>query len=126
MNASAIGYWPNHFKKASYFSGRFSAKKSHIEPSLGFLGAVVWFLIILMSAGYFLEINSASSLGYDIKAYQKSVSNLKIENQRLKIIIGESAALKKMEDPAQMEKLNLVKVSEYQHLTIMPSGFAKR
>lgn len=126
MNAAAIGYWPNHFKNTSHSTGYFSVKKSRTEPRWEFLGVSICFLIILMSAGYFLEINSAASLGYDIQSYQKSVNDLKMENQKLKVAIGESASLKNIGDPLQIEKLNLVSISDYQYLTITPSSFAKR
>lgn len=126
MNAAAIGYWPNHFKKASFSVDYFSVKKSRTEPRFGFWGAIICFLIVVMSAGYFLEINSVASLGYGMRSYQNSVNDLKTENQKLKVIIGESASLKNMEDPLQIEKLNLVSVSEYQYLTITSSSFAKR
>jgi len=126
MNAAAIGYWPNHFARTSRSAGYSSVKKSRPEPHWGFLGVSICFLIVLMSAGYFLEINSAASLGYDIQSYQKSVNDLKMENQKLKVTIGESASLKNIGDPLQAQKLNLVSISEYQYLTITPSSFAKR
>lgn len=91
-----------------------------------FLGLAVFFLIIASSLGYFAEINGVSSLGYEIKSYQKKIDKLSDENQRMKIIIAEKSSFKKISENGGAEKNNLVGVSDQRYLLISSSGLASR
>lgn len=127
MNISAnTSYYPNYFSGSSYSRRAFSSEKSNVSSRFGFLGIIVLLLIVVASAGYFLEINSVASLGYDIKAYQKSIDGLKAENQKMKLDIAESTSFKNIENSTQIEKMNMVSVSDYQYMAIPSSSFAKR
>lgn len=90
------------------------------------LGLVVLFLIIASSAGYFLEVNSAASLDYEVKSYQKNIDKLKNDSQKMKVIIAETVSLSRMGEDAEAEKLNLVSAADYQYLPISLSSLAKR
>lgn len=87
---------------------------------------IIFISIFLVSAGYFIEINSVASLGYEIKGYQKSIDDLKNENQKMKVTISQSVSLKNIEDPAQLEKMNLVKSIDNKYLAMPSSNVAKK
>lgn len=104
-------YWPNN-----------GVKKNN-----GLIGTAIVFLIISFSALYFFEINSAASLGFEIKSYEKDIEKLKSDNQRIMLALTESASMKKISDAALAERLNLVNLSDYQYLLISDyAGLAKR
>lgn len=96
------------------------------RPNYIFLGLVVFFLIAVSSLGYFAETNGASSLGYEIKSYQKKIDKLNDDNQRMKIIIAEKSSFKKISENGGAEKINLVGVSDQRYLVISPSSLASR
>lgn len=96
------------------------------KKSQNFLGLIVFLLIIFTSAAYFFQINSISSLGFEMKAYQRDVDSLKNDNQKMKVTIAESASFKNIGDAAAAEKLNLVSVSDYQYLSVSPSSSLAR
>lgn len=98
-----------------------------IKKNNGLVGMIIVFLIISFSAMYFIEINSAASLGFEIKSYEKDIEKLKSDNQRIKLALAESASMKKIGEAALAEKLNLVSLSDYQYLSVSSqSGLAKR
>ncbi len=96
------------------------------RPNYTFLGLAVFFLIAASSLGYFAETNGVSSLGYEIKSYQKKIDKLNDENQRMKIIIAEESSFKKIGANGSAEKMNLVGVSEQRYLVISSSSLASR
>ncbi len=101
--------------------------ESGIRKNNGLIGIAVVFLAISFSAMYFITINSAASLGFEIKTYQKDIEKLKSDNQRIKLVITESSSMKKISDEALAQKLNLVSLSDYQYISVSDqSGLAKR
>lgn len=93
----------------------------------GLIGTIIVFLIISFCALYFFEINSVASLGFDIKAQEREIDKLKNDNQKIKLALAEFASMKKINDIALAEKLNLVNISSYQYLLISEhSGLAKK
>ena len=91
------------------------------------MGLMVVVLEIFTSALNFFKINSTASLGFEMKAYQRDVDNLRNDNQKMKVMIAESSSLKTIGDSALAEKMNLVNSTDYQYLTIAPSAsLAKR
>lgn len=96
------------------------------RPSYIFWGLAVFFLIVLSSLGYFIETNSASSLGYEIKSYQKQIDNFNDENQRMKIAIAEKSSFKEISDNDSVKKMNFVSVSNQRYLVISSSSLASR
>lgn len=100
---------------------------SGVKKNNGIIGVIIVFLVISFSALYFIEINNAASLGFEIKSYEKEIEKLKSDNQRIKLALTESAAMKNISDAALAEKLNLVSLSDYQYLSVSDhSGLAKR
>lgn len=98
-----------------------------VKKNNGLIGAIIVFLIISFSALYFIEINSAASLGFEIKSYERDIEKLKSDNQRIKIALTESSAMKNIGDAALAERLNLVSLSDYQYLPVSEhAGLAKR
>lgn len=98
-----------------------------VKKNNGLIGAAIVFLIFSFSALYFLEINSAASLGFEIKSYERDIEKLKSDNQRIKLELTESASMKNIGGAALAEKLNLVSLSDYQYLSISDrTGLAKR
>lgn len=73
-----------------------------------------------------METNSASSLGYEIKSYQKTIDKLNDDNQRMKITIAEQSSFKNINGDSSMEKMNLVAVTNQRYLMISPSSLASR
>lgn len=96
------------------------------RPNYTFFGLAVIVLIAVSSIGYFMEINSASSLGYEIKSYQKKIDILNDENQRMKILIAQESSFKKINESGSAEKMNLVGVTDQRYLTISSSSLASR
>ena len=96
------------------------------RPNYTFWGIAVFILISASSFGYFMETNSASSLGYEIKSYQKKIDALNDENQRMKIIIAEESSFKKISENGSAEKMNLVGVTDQRYLTISSSSVASK
>lgn len=96
------------------------------RPNYTFLGLVVFVLIVISSAIYFTETNSVSSLGYEIKSYQKIIDKIKDDNQRMKINIAEKSSFKKISENNSAEKMNLVIASGQSYLTISSSSLASR
>lgn len=98
-----------------------------VKKNNGVIGIAIVFLIISFSALYFIEINSAASLGFELRSYERDIEKLKSDNQRIKIVLTESSAMKNIGDTALAEKLNLVSLSDYQYLLISDhAGLAKR
>ncbi len=98
-----------------------------IKKNNGLIAIAIVFLIISFSALYFAEVNSAASLGFEIKSYEREVDKLKSDNQRIKLALTESASMKNISDAALAEKLNLVSLSDFQYLSVSDrSGLAKR
>lgn len=96
------------------------------RPNYTFYGLIVFLLIVVVSLGYFAEINGTSSMGYDIKSYQKKIDELNNDNRRMKIIIAEESSFKKINEGNVTEKMNLVSVSDQQYLVISSSSLASR
>lgn len=96
------------------------------KPNYTFLGLAVFFLIAVSSLGYFTQTNAASSLGYEIKSYQKKIDKLTGENQKMKIIIAEKSSFKKISENGSAEKMNLVSVTDQRYLLISSSSLASR
>lgn len=96
------------------------------RPNYIFLGLTVFFLIAVSSLGYFTQTNGVSSLGYEIKFYQKQIDKLNDENQRMKINIAEKSSFKKISENGSAEKMNLVSVSDQRYLLISSSSLASR
>jgi len=96
------------------------------RPNYNFLGLIIFFLIVASCLGYFAEINGVSSLGYEIKSYQKKIDKLNDDNQRMKIIIAEKSSFKELSDNSSAEKLNLVSVTDQRYLVISSSSLASR
>lgn len=61
-----------------------------------------------------------------MKSYQRDVDKLKNDNQKMRVVIAESASFKKIGDTALAEKLNLVAATDYQYLSIIPSASLAR
>ncbi len=98
-----------------------------VRKNNGLIGVIIVFLVISFSALYFIEINSAASLGFEIKSYERDIEKLKSDNQRIKIALTESSAMKNIGDMALAERLNLVSLSDYQYLSVSEhAGLAKR
>lgn len=96
------------------------------RPNYAFLGLAVIILIAVSSLGYFTQTNDVSSLGYEIKSYQKTIDRLNDDNQRMKIIIAEKSSFKKISEGAGAEKMNLVGVTDQRYLVISSSSLASR
>lgn len=96
------------------------------KPSYAFLGLVVFILIAASSLGYFAETNGISSLGYEMKSYQKQIDKLSDDNQRMKITVAEESSFKKISENDRMEKMNLVSIKDWQYLLISSSSLASR
>ena len=96
------------------------------RPNYTFLGLAVFILIAVSSMGYFIETNSVSSLGYEIKSFQKTIDKLNDDNQRMKITIAEKSSFKKISEDSSAEKMNLVGVSDQRYLVISSSNLASR
>lgn len=96
------------------------------RPNYAILGFAVFLLIAAASLGYFAETNGASSLGYEMKSYQKKIDRLSAENQRMKIIMAEKSSFKKISEDSSADKMNLVSVSNQRYLTITSSSLASR
>lgn len=90
------------------------------------LGLIVLCLIIVVSFGYFVETNSVSSFGYEMRSYQKKVDKLNNDNQRMKIIIAEKSSFEKINENNLAEKMNLVDAADQRYLLISSSGLASR
>ncbi len=96
------------------------------KPKYVFWGLIVFILIAISSLGYFTETNGVSSLGYEIKSYQKKIDKLNDDNQRMKIIIAERSSFKNINEDGGAEKMNLVGVSDQRYLLISSSNLASR
>lgn len=96
------------------------------RPNYTFLGLVVFIMIVISSLGYFMETNGASSLGYEIKSYQKTIDRLNNDNQRMKIAIAENSSFRKINGDNSAEKMNLVSVTNQRYLVISSSSLASR
>lgn len=96
------------------------------RPNYVFLGLIVFVLIAASSLGYFVQTNGVSSLGYEIKSYQKRIDKLNDENQRMKIIIAEESSFKKINENGSAEKMNLVGMADQRYLVISSSSLASR
>lgn len=96
------------------------------RPNYAFLGLAVFVLIAVSSLGYFTQTNDVSSLGYEIKSYQKMIDKLNDENQRMKIVIAEKSSFKEISEGSSAEKMNLVGVTDQRYLVISSSSVASR
>lgn len=83
-------------------------------------------MIAASSLGYFAETNGISSLGYEMKSYQKQIDKLSDDNQRMKITVAEEYSFKKISENDRMEKMNLVSIKDRQYLLISSSSLASR
>lgn len=98
-----------------------------VKKNNGLIRTAIVLLIISFSALYFFEINSAASLGFEIKSYERDIEKLKSDNQRIKLALTESASMKKIGDAVLAERLNLASLSDYQYLPVSDhAGLAKR
>lgn len=89
-------------------------------------GIFVLLLVIFSSSAYFFQANSTAVLGYEIKSYEDKIIRLKTENQKNKIIVAESSSFKKIGKAEEIQKLNFLRVSDNQYLSILPSSLARR
>jgi hypothetical protein len=96
------------------------------RPNYTFWGLAVFVLIAVSSLGYFTQTNDVSSLGYEIKSYQKMIDKLSNENQRMKITIAEKSSFKKISEDGSAAKMNLVGVTDQHYLVISSSSVASR
>lgn len=92
--------------------------------STGSLVLAVFAMVVFVSAAYFIEINSVTSLGFEMKKMQKEVGVLKEENQNAKVYIADMSSFKNIGNEEQAKKMNLVGISEYQYLTVLSSSVA--
>lgn len=126
MNTATANYFSGYSNKAMSRNRLSVCGKKQSKSRGGFISVIIFISIFLVSAGYFIEINSVASLGYEIKGYQKSIDDLKNENQKMKVTISQSVSLKNIEDPAQLEKMNLVKSIDNKYLAMPSSNVAKK
>lgn len=94
--------------------------------SRGRWGIFVLLLVIFSSSAYFFQANSTAVLGYEIKSYEDKIIRLKTENQKNKIIVAESSSFKKIGKAEEIQKLNFLRVSKNQYLSILPFSLAQR
>ena len=90
------------------------------------LGLIVLFLIIAGYLGYFAEANTVSSLGYEMRSYQKNIDLLRNDNQRMRIAIAEKSSFKKISENNSAEKMDLVSVTGQRYLVVSSSSLASR
>ncbi len=96
-------------------------KPNHTSWSIFVLLAIAFF-----SAAYFFQANSTAVLGYEIKSYEERINRLKAENQKNRIIVAENSSFKKIGKAEEIQKLNFLRVSDRQYLSVTPSSLAQR
>ena len=96
------------------------------KATRGFWGIFVLLLLVFSSAAYFFQANSTAVLGYEIKSYEEGISRLKAENQKNRIIVAENSSFKKIGKAEEIQRLNFLRISDNQFLSILPSSLARR
>lgn len=89
-------------------------------------GLIVFILIAVFSAGYFTVTNNSSSMGYEIKFYQKKIDKLREDNQRMKIMIAEESSFEKISENNRAERMNLVSGADQRYLAILSTVLASK
>jgi hypothetical protein len=98
--------------------GAKTRKKSKIRPMKTFsrikLGATLAVLTAVLSVVYIIQVNSVSTKGYDIRALEVRLREVKESNKRLEL---EVTGLRSIQDLEQtVRQLNLVPSGSVKHL----------
>lgn len=86
------------------------------KPALVTKNPAIWLIILLfgLGVGYLLQVNSISTIGYEIKALEERLASLKQQNKRLEI---EATSLRAVEAiQAETRAMNLVPAGQARHL----------
>lgn len=81
-------------------------------------------LICALSLFYLLGINNLAVKGYDIKSSEERLSELKEENQKLKIEAAELKTMSRLND--SVENLEMVSVKNISYISSAGSAVASR
>jgi len=84
------------------------------------LGAI--FLIIVLSVFYLIQVNNLVAKNFELRAFQKIITQSQNKNQELTISLMQLRSLKSLEQAAK--DLNLVLIQEPKYLKIAPGFFA--
>jgi cell division protein FtsL len=80
-------------------------KKTKIIAGSIKLSFIVWFLIVLAGAIYLYSINSSAVKGNQMQKLEKEITNLKSQNEQLRIKEAELRSLYRIEEESR--KLNM-------------------
>ena len=65
------------------------------------LALVLGILVVLFGAGYLVQINIASSKGYQIRSLENQISELKEQRERLELKVAQEQAVQAVETKVQ-------------------------
>lgn len=80
--------------------------------------------VAVLGVLYVAQTSSVSTKGYDINALQKTIVELKQDNQRLEFEIAQQRSMESIQ--ARLKNLNLVAANQVEYVTLPGTAVARR
>ncbi len=81
-------------------------------------------LVLLFGAGYLVEINVASSKGYQIRTLENQISALKEEGERIELKVAQEQSVQAVE--TKVQDMGMVPTPKVEYMAVTAPSVAQR
>lgn len=85
--------------------------------------ALFGLLVAVFGAGYLMQVNAASSKGYEIRALERRISELKEETERVELKVAQEQSVQAVE--AKVREMGMVPTPKLDYLTVAAAQVAR-
>ncbi|MFA5853651.1 MAG: hypothetical protein WC866_01055 [Patescibacteria group bacterium] len=88
------------------------------------MALVLGLLVVLFGAGYLVQINIASSKGYQIRSLENQISELKEQSERLELKVAQEQSVQAVENKVQ--SMGMVPTPNVEYIAVTAPTVAQR
>jgi hypothetical protein len=88
------------------------------------MATVLGLLVVLFGAGYLVQINIASSKGYQIRSLENQISELKEQSERLELKVAQEQSVQAVE--TKVQNMGMVPTPNVEYLAVTAPTVAQR
>ncbi len=95
---------------------------THIKPTMPVLNAVVVALILVIGIAHIAQVNHSSSKGFEMKALEKRIADLQIQNEQLEYQVAQKQSVDRV--TTHLKMLGMVPVDHVAYTSTGGSSVA--